>query len=87
MKRWVQIFKVFANINRLKIVKLLAGTDKMTVSDIADELDISLKSTSKHLIILDNIDVLEGSGKSGHVYYWLNQAMPGDLKKIIRQFI
>ena len=57
MKRWVQIFKVFANINRLKIVKLLAGTDKMTVSDIADELDISLKSTSKHLIILDNIDV------------------------------
>ena len=88
MKRWTQIFKALANINRLKIIKLLAdrGTP-MTVADIAAEIDISFKGTSKHLILLHNLDVLANRGRDGHVYYSFNRNLPADIKKIVNSFI
>lgn len=86
MKRWTQIFKALANINRLKIIKLLADHGPMTVSDIAAEIGISLKGTSKHLILLDNLEVLASQGKSGHVYYSFNFDVPKDFRKAIDLF-
>ena len=35
MKRWTVIFRAMANINRLKIIKMLSDGHKMNVSDIA----------------------------------------------------
>jgi DNA-binding transcriptional ArsR family regulator len=88
MKRWTQIYKALANLNRLKIIKLLAKTGKqMTVADIAAEIDISFKGTSKHLILLHNLDVLENQGRDGHVFYSFNQNMPKDVRKAINPFL
>ena len=81
MKRWTLIFKAMANINRLKIIKLLSKGHSLNVSEIAKEIGISLNATSKHLIILSSLDVLEGKGHSGHVFYSLNLEMPKDLEK------
>ncbi len=86
MKRWVQIFKAFSNINRIGIVKFLSQRDKSSVSEIAHHLDISLKATSKHLIILHNLDVLDSKGKDNRVFYWLNAEMPKDIKQVIKLF-
>jgi DNA-binding transcriptional ArsR family regulator len=58
MKRWTQIFKALSNTNRVEIIKILSRHEKLPVSEIAEKLDISLKATSKHLIILHNLDVL-----------------------------
>ncbi len=87
MKRWTQIFKALANINRLKIIRLLANARPMTVTDIAEEIEISLKGTSKHLILLHNLDVLTATGKEGHVYYGYNDQVPADIKKILDIFL
>ncbi len=87
MKRWTQIFKALANLNRLKIIKLLSQGEAHTVADVAAEIDISFKATSKHLIILHNLDVLESEGKKGHVFYSLNSEMPKDLRKVINLFL
>ncbi|MFY9462010.1 MAG: metalloregulator ArsR/SmtB family transcription factor [Candidatus Sungiibacteriota bacterium] len=87
MKRWTQIFKALSNINRVRIVKMLSGRGQMSVSEIAEELDISPKATSKHLIILHNLDVLSNKGRHNRVEYWLNPALPVDLKKTIKLFI
>jgi DNA-binding transcriptional ArsR family regulator len=87
MKQWTHIFKIFSNINRAKIVKLLAHNKAMIVGDIAHELGISFTSTSKHLIILDRLDVLNSRGTAGHVFYELNRNMPKDIKKIVDLFI
>ncbi len=87
MKRWVLIFKALSNINRLKILKLLAKKRCLSVSEIAHEINISLNATSKHLIILSSLDVLESEGKEGHVFYRLNPDLPRDLKKSISLFI
>jgi DNA-binding transcriptional ArsR family regulator len=86
-KRWVQIFKLFANINRVKIVIVLQQKGRLTVTDVADELGVSLKTASKHLIMLDRFDVIDGQGKSGHVYYGLSPNMSADIKRSIHLFV
>ena len=71
----------------MKIVNLLAHRERMSVTDIADALDISLKATSKHLIMLDNLDVLSSKGKENHVFYSLNSEMPKDLASTVKLFL
>ena len=83
MKRWTVIFRALANINRLKIIKLLADGRKMNVTDIAEDLKISFKATSNHLALLKNLDVLEAQGIAGHVFYSFNWQLPKDFQKII----
>lgn len=58
----------------------------MSVSEIADELDISPKATSKHLIILHNLDVLSSKGKNNRVEYWINSDMPADIQRATKLF-
>jgi len=85
-KRWVNIFKALGNINRIKIIKMLVGGKSMTVTDIAKEIRVSLKSTSRHLFILKNLELLESEGKNGHVFYSLNKNVPIDCKQAIKLF-
>ena len=86
MKRWTQVFKALANINRLNIIRILAARGPLTVSDVAIEINISLNAVSKHLILLYNLDVLESDGKQGHVYYSINPKMPADVQKAVNLF-
>ena len=85
-KHWANIFRVLSNINRIKIIAMLSGGKNMSVTEIADKLLISLKSTSKHLIILENFGVLESDGKRGHVFYSLNKNLPADFDRAIKLF-
>ncbi len=87
MKRWTQIFKVLANINRLKIIKLLYDSQPMVVGDIASEIKVSFSGTSKHLILLHNLDILSNQGKDGHVFYSFNYDMPSDIKRAVQIFL
>lgn len=87
MKRWTQIFKALANISRLRIIKLLSDGTERTVSDIAKEIHVSFKGTSKHLNLLHNLDVLKNDGKAGHVFYLLNDKMLSDLKSAVSLFL
>lgn len=83
IKRWSIIFRALANPNRLKIIELLTTTEKMSVSEITEKLDIAFKATSNHLAILKNLDVIESQGKEGHIYYSLSGDLPKDFKKAI----
>ena len=85
MKRWTVVFRALANINRLKIIKILSDENKLSVSDIAQKLVISFKATSNHLALLKNLDVLEAQGVNGHVFYSINPKMPRDFQSIINR--
>ena len=87
MKDWELVFKTLANVNRLKIVKMLSGASRLDVSGIAEKLDISVKAASQHLIILKNVGVLEDLGKNGHVYYSLKEKLPKRFTRAIKMFI
>ncbi len=86
-KRWITIFKTLGNINRIKIIRILFNGKSMTVTKISEELKISLKATSRHLIIMQNLDILESEGKDGFVHYSLSKDIPEDFKKVLKIFI
>lgn len=86
MKRWSIIFKAFGNINRLKIVALLFKTGELSVGEIAEALKISIKSTSKNLVLLQQLNVLDSVGRNGHVYYNISSEMPKDIARTLKLF-
>jgi len=59
IKKVNKIFKSLGNERRLKILSLLLTEGSMSVSDVSEKLNLSLKSTSKHLIILDRAGFVE----------------------------
>jgi DNA-binding transcriptional ArsR family regulator len=83
IKRWTVVFRTLSNVNRLKIIEMLLGGQKMNVSEITRSLGVSFKSTSNHLAILKNLDIVESYGKDGHVFYFINQNMSKDFHKTI----
>lgn len=85
-KRWTIIFKALGNVNRIKIIRMLKSGNEMSVSEISKELGISLKSTSRHLSILQNLELLESEGKNGFVFYYFNKKIPIDIRKAILLF-
>ena len=87
MSRWTIIFKALANINRLKIIRILSNGQKINVGDIALELKISLTATSNHLIMLQKLGVLEAEGRAGHVFYYLNPEAPRDFSAALKLFL
>ena len=87
MKRWTVVFRALANINRLKIIKMLADGRKMNVADIAEDLEISFKATSNHLALLKNLDIVDAQGTAGHVFYTFNRQLPRDFQRAIEIFL
>lgn len=59
IKKVNKIFKSLGNERRLKILSLLLSEGPMSVSDVSEKINLSLKSTSKHLIILDRAGFVE----------------------------
>ena len=84
-KYWVKIFKALGNEGRLRILKMLFRGEEYTVSEIASEIKISLKSTSKHLISLCNMGFLESTGKMGRVYYKIDLSEFPKIREILKK--
>ena len=65
---------------------MLKGGGLLSVSDISENLGISLGATSKHLITLQSLEVLWAEGKQGHVFYSISPKIKDDFKKAIKLF-
>lgn len=66
-----KLFKAFANKRRLAIIRYLKRADTATVGEIASEIRLSFKATSKHLRILAAADIVEQTQQRLHVFYQL----------------
>lgn len=64
IKEIERILKVLANRRRLAIIKYLRKNKEARVGDIADEIKLSFKATSKHLGLLFNADIVEKEQRS-----------------------
>ena len=78
-----KILKVLANRRRLAIINCLKKNKEIKVGDIADEIKLSLKSTSKHLIQLFNAGIVEREQKGLLMYYKLSSDQNNIVKYII----
>lgn len=69
MKELEKILKALANKRRLAILKYLKKNQPATVTNIASEIDLSFKSTSKHLGVLSAADIVEKDQRSLQMFY------------------
>ena len=71
MKELEKTLKALANQRRLAILRYLKKNREASVGEIAGEIDLSLKATSKHLGILAACDIVERDQRSLQMFYRL----------------
>lgn len=76
MRKMAKIFKALGNERRLTILKILSRRRFLSVNQIADGLRLSVRSTSKHLLILEAVGLVSRRQRRSKVFY----SLP-DLKK------
>lgn len=75
--------KALANRRRLAILRFLKRTHKASVGDIAEEIRLSFKATSKHLGILSSADIVDREQQSLQMFYHLSSDLPASARLII----
>jgi DNA-binding transcriptional ArsR family regulator len=73
IKSLEKILKTLANKRRLAIICFLKKRPQAKVGDIANAINLSLTSTSKHLNQLFNADILEREQKNLEMWYKLSK--------------
>lgn len=83
MKDLEKIMKAFANRRRLAILKYLKKKGEAPVSEIAGEINLSFKATSKHLGILAAADILEKEQRSLMMFYKISPGQKPAARSIL----
>ena len=82
-KELERILKAFANRRRLLIVSFLKRRKEATVGDIAEEIRLSFRSTSKHLGVLSTAGILEREQRSVQMYYKIAFDIPASARTVL----
>ena len=80
MKELEKTLKALANRRRLAIVKHVKSNKEASVGEIACAIHLSFKSTSRHLSVLVNAEILDREQRSLQVFYRL----ASDQKSVVR---
>jgi len=83
LKLLEKILKALANKRRLAILEYLKKVKKATVGDLAEEIDLSFKATSKHLAVLFSADIVEREQKSLEMWYSVSASQSASSKAIL----
>jgi DNA-binding transcriptional ArsR family regulator len=75
--------KALANRRRLAILRFLKTKKEASVGDIAEEIKLSFKATSKHLGILFATSLVDREQKSLQMFYHLSPDCPLPARSII----
>ena len=86
-KELERVLKALANRRRLAITSLLHKEKEMDVGEIANNIKLSFRATSKHLLILTNVDILEREQRSVQMFYSLNKNAPDIIKRLLKILI
>jgi ArsR family transcriptional regulator len=66
-------FKAVANERRMRILRILLNKREMSVSQISQGINLSFKSTSRHLLRLEDVGLVKRRQDSLWVYYSINR--------------
>lgn len=75
--------KILADINRLGILKFLKKRKTASVGEIADNLKISFKATSKHLLFLVRKEILINKRDGPFVMYYFSNNLSPTIQSIL----
>ncbi len=79
----IKVFKALANHRRIETLLHLKKYRALNVSGVAEKLDLSMRSTSKHLLKLEEAGLIKRTPRSRDVYYSLAD---GYVKNVIGMF-
>ena len=68
-----KVFKALANRRRLAILKFLKESGEASVGEIAGEIKLSFKSTSRHIQILTGLNILDRDQRGLGAYYRISK--------------
>ncbi|MCD6583620.1 MAG: winged helix-turn-helix transcriptional regulator [Candidatus Omnitrophica bacterium] len=72
----IHFFKALGNLKRLEIIELLLRQRELPLEEISRRIDLSYKSISKHLLLLENRGIVVRRQRSLRVFY----SIKGDRK-------
>ncbi len=75
----VKMFRAIANESRLMIILLLMEEKNKHVSEIANELELSVSSVSHHMSKLDDLGFVQRERRGKEVYYYLRDECIKDI--------
>ena len=70
-----RVLRALVNVRRLAILKYLKKEKEATVGEIAKNINLSFKATSKHLGILANADILQKEQRSLQMWYRISSKL------------
>lgn len=73
-KELVKIFKALGNERRFLILKYLFSKNELTVGKISELIDLSFKSSSRHLSVLMNADLVKVKQVNINRFYSINNS-------------
>jgi ArsR family transcriptional regulator len=74
LEKLAEMFKVFSDPTRLKLVKLLSAHDgALCVNALARHLEVTQSAVSQHLRILRQVGLVESDRRGTFVHYALNR--------------
>ena len=79
----VKVLRVLAGRKRLEILNLLSDARERSVGKIAADIKLSLKSTSKHLLLLSQVDLVEYRRQKNVVWYQASKVVPKYIKPVL----
>ena len=75
--------KALANRRRLSILRFVKKSKEASVGDIASEIHLSLKSTSRLLSVLFSAGLLEREQRSLQVFYKLDPVIAEPIRRVV----
>ncbi len=76
--------KAVSSLKRLLIIRKLKSSKRSTNSEIASYINLSYKSTNRHLQVLINSEIINNETVNGYVVFFLNKNQEGFIKNVIK---
>lgn len=84
IKNLEKLLKALGNRRRLAIIKYLMKEREANVANISENINLSFKSTSRHLSVLKQLDILDSRQQNLNVFYQLSDTKPKIVQEIIQ---
>jgi ArsR family transcriptional regulator len=84
MRRLLKFFRALNNTRRLKIIGILLDKT-LSVSEISERINLSFKSTSKHLRLLENAGLIERTQRKLYAFYKVKDKIKKPLRKLLKE--
>ena len=80
----IKIFRALGNERRFLIIKHILDQEELTVSQISELINLSFKSTSRHLLVLKNANLVVSRQTDLNNFYSINQEYIKEFTKFLQ---